>query len=75
MTNFVFCCDVKFTFGTLGKQKSINYFVATENLFPCYSPGVLIWYICSLGQQTSDIRKLPPGADYIVENLSLSIVI
>ena len=61
MNNFVFCSQVKFIFGTLGKRNSINYFVAMETLFPClihYSPGdVLIWYICSLGQQTSDIRN------------------
>ena len=30
-----------------------------ETSFPCYSPGVLIYYIFSLGQQTSDIRKFP----------------
>ena len=60
MNNFVFFSQEKFIFGTLGKQKSINYFVAMETLFPCYSPGdVLVWYICSLGQQTSDIRKFP----------------
>ena len=60
MNNFVFCGQVKFIFGTLGKQKSISYFVEMETSFPCYSLGdVLIWYICSLGQQTSDIRKFP----------------
>ena len=30
MNNFVFCSQVKFIFGTLGKRKSINYFVAME---------------------------------------------
>ena len=59
-TNFAFCSQVKFIFGTVGKRKSISYFVAMETLLPCYSPGdVLIWYICSLAQQTSDIRKSP----------------
>ena len=60
MNNFVFFSQVKFIFGTLGKQKSINYFVAMKTLFPCYNlSDVLIWYIYSLGQQTSDIRKFP----------------
>ena len=76
MNNFVFCSQVKFIFGTLGKRKSINYFVAMEISLPCYSLGdVLIWYICSLGQQKSNIRKFPLGAGYIVQNLSLSIVV
>ena len=76
MNNFVFCSQVMFIFGTLGKRKSINYLVAVETLLHCYSPGdVFICYICSLGQQTSDIRKSPLGADYMVENLSLSIVV
>ena len=58
MNNFVFRSQAKFLFGTLGKQKAINYFVAIETLFPCYSPSdVLIWYIFSIGQQTSNIRK------------------
>ena len=47
-----------------------------ETMVPCYSPGdILICYICSLGQQQSDIGKFPLGADYVVDNLSLSIVI
>ena len=58
MNNFVFCSQVKFIFGTVGKRKSISYFVAMETLLPC--PGdVLICYICSLGQQISNIRKSP----------------
>ena len=60
MSKFVFCRQVKFIFGTLRKQKSINYFVAIETSFPCYSPGdVLIWYICFLRKHRSDIRKCP----------------
>ena len=77
MNDFVFCSQVKFIFGTLGKRKSINYLVAMETLLSCYSPSddVLICYICSLGQQTSEIRKSSPGAGYMVENLSLGIVV
>ena len=76
MNNFVFCSQVKFIFGTVGKRKSINYFVAMETLFPCYSSGdVPIWYICSSVQQISDIRKFPPGAGQMVENFSLNIVV
>ena len=74
---FVFCSQVKLKFDTLGKRKSINYLVAVETLLPCYSPGdVLICCICFLGQKTSDTRKSsPPGAGYMIENLSLSIVV
>ena len=58
--NFVFCSQVKFIFGTLGKRKSINYFVAKETSFPCYNPDdALIQYICSFEQQPSDIRTFP----------------
>ena len=39
------------------------------------SDEVHIWYICSLGQQKSDIRKFPLGAGYVIDNLSLSIVV
>ena len=60
MNNFVFRSQVKFILSTVGKRKSISYFVAMETLLPCYSPGdVLICNICSLGQQTSNIRKSP----------------
>ena len=76
MNNFVFCGQVKFIFGTLEKRKSINYLVAMETLLSCYSASdVLICYICSLGQQTSEIRKSFPGAGYMVKNLSLGIVV
>ena len=77
INNFVFRSQVKFIFGTAGKRKSINYLVAMETLLPCYNTDdVLICYICSLGQRTFDIRKSPlPGAGYMVENLSLSIVV
>ena len=58
---FVFCSQVKFIFGTLGKRKSINYLVVMKTLLPCYSPNdALICCICSLGQKTSDIKKSPP---------------
>ena len=54
----------------------MNDLVVMETVVPCYSPGdVLICYICSLGQQKSDIRKFPLVAGYVVDNLSLSIVI
>ena len=47
-----------------------------ETSVPCYSPGdVLTSYICSSGQQKSDIRKFLLGAGYVVDNLSLSIVV
>ena len=76
MNNFVFCGQVKFIFGTLGKRNSINYLVAMETLLSCYSPSdVLICHICSLGQQTSEIRKSSPGAGYMVENFSLGNVV
>ena len=64
---FVFYGQVKFIFGTLGKQTSINYLVAMETLLPCYSLGdVLICCICSLGLKIFDIRK-SPGAVYMVK--------
>ena len=40
--NSVFCSQVKFIFGTLGKRKSINYLVAMETLSSCYSPQARI---------------------------------
>ena len=59
MNNFVFYSQMKFIFGTIGKQKSINYLVVMKTL-SCYSLGdVLICYIYSFGQQTSGIRKSP----------------
>ena len=37
-----------------------------ETLLSCHSPSdVLICYICSLRQQTSEIRKSSPGAGYM----------
>ena len=36
MNNSVLCGQVKFIFGRLGKQKSINYLVAMETSLPCY---------------------------------------